>query len=92
MSDSSIRTNPSIEEPSNMISPSSALLELAPRHLDVLVDAEDVGELQPDEIHAERCVSSSMSSLLAPLRSVGKSVEAGPLRPSRSTAVWPAPC
>jgi hypothetical protein len=29
------------------------LLELAPRHLDVLVDAQDVGELKPDEVDAE---------------------------------------
>ena len=29
------------------------LLELAARHLDVLVDAEDVGELEPEEVHVE---------------------------------------
>ena len=49
MSDSSIRTNPSIDEPSNMMSPVERLLELRRGELDVLVDAEDVGELQPQE-------------------------------------------
>ncbi len=50
MSDSSIRTKPSIDEPSNMIWPSSASLELPVGHLDVLDDAEDVGELQAQEL------------------------------------------
>ena len=49
MSDSSMRTNPSIDEPSNMMSPSSAFSNCDARDLDVLVDAEDVGELQPQE-------------------------------------------
>ncbi len=49
MSDSSIRVNPSIEDPSNWISPSSALLELRARDLDVLDDPEDVGELESHE-------------------------------------------
>ena len=79
MSDSSIRTNPSIEEPSNMISPSSALRELAPGHLDVLVDAHDVGELQPDEVDAEP-VRDLEQVLLARPAQVGREVvEAGPL-------------
>ena len=51
MSDSSIRTKPSIDEPSNMIWPSSASLELAVGDLDVLDRPEDVGELQAHELH-----------------------------------------
>ena len=51
MSDSSMRVNPSIEEPSNWISPSSALANCELGHLDVLDDAEDVGERKPHEPH-----------------------------------------
>ena len=49
MSDSSIRTNPSIDEPSNMMSPSSAFSNCDAGNLDVLVHAENVGELQPEK-------------------------------------------
>ena len=49
MSDSSIRTKPSIDEPSNMMSPVERLLELGGRDLDVLVDPQDVGELEPEK-------------------------------------------
>jgi hypothetical protein len=48
MSDSSIRTKPSIDEPSNMMLPSSAS-RTGGRDLDVLDDAEDVGELKAKE-------------------------------------------
>ena len=61
MSDSSIRTKPSIDEPSNMIWPSSASLELPVRHLDVLDDAENVGELQAKELHALLSARSRIS-------------------------------
>ena len=50
MSDSSIRTNPSIDEPSNMMPAVERLLELPVGHLDVLGRAEDVGELQAHEL------------------------------------------
>ena len=50
MSDSSIRTKPSIDEPSNMMRPFERVLELAVRNLDVLDRPEDVGELQPHEL------------------------------------------
>jgi four helix bundle protein len=50
MSDSSMRVKPCTEEPSNIISPSRAFSNKAIRgHLDVLVQAEDVGELQAQE-------------------------------------------
>ena len=50
MSDSSMRTNPSIDEPSNMILAVERLVELPVGDLDVLDDPEDVGELQPHEL------------------------------------------
>ena len=45
MSDSSMRTKPSIDDPSNMIAV-QRVLELAVGDLDVLHRPEDVGELQ----------------------------------------------
>ena len=75
------------------------LLELAARHLDVLVDAQDVGELQPEEVDAEAAASSRMSSLRAPVRSVGKSSRlgrsaepAGALLPGLRHEVLCVPC
>ena len=53
MSDSSIRTKPSIDEPSNMMSPASAFSNCDDGILDVLVDAQDVGELQAHEPDVE---------------------------------------
>src|SRR5438477_7908281 len=71
MSDSSIRTNPSIDDPSNMMSPSSAFsnwlsgtstflltprmsvnknVEVPESQFNVLVDAQDVGELEAQEV------------------------------------------
>src|SRR3990170_3906754 len=52
MSDSSMRTNPSIDEPSKAISPSRAF-SLPIGHFHVLVDAENVGELQPHETNTQ---------------------------------------
>jgi hypothetical protein len=49
MSDSSIRVKPSIDEPSNWISPGERLLELGAGHLDVLDDPQDVRELEAQE-------------------------------------------
>jgi hypothetical protein len=45
MSDSSIRVKPSIDEPSNMIWPSSAFSNWLRGHLDVLEHPHQVGEL-----------------------------------------------
>ena len=50
MSDSSIRTKPSIDEPSNMIRPSSASSNCRFGISTFLIVAEDVGELQPHEL------------------------------------------
>ena len=74
-----------------MISPSSALLELAARHLDVLVDAHDVGELQPHKVDAEALGELEHVLLPAPSGRSG-SRRGWAVRPSRSTAAWRAPC
>ena len=85
MSDSSIRTNPSIEDPSNMISPSSAFSNWLRRHLDVLVDAEDVGELQPEEVDAE-ALGQLEDVILAGPAQVGRKVfQARPVTAARSS-------
>ena len=64
MSDSSIRTKPSIDDPSNIIWPSRASLELPVGDLDVLDDAEDVGELQAQEPDAGRAAVVEHLALL----------------------------
>ena len=60
------------------------LLELAAGHLDVLVHAEDVGELQPEKIDTEALGQLENVILPAPLRSLGK--------PSRVGRRWAGDC
>ena len=50
MSDSSIRTKPSIDEPSNMIRPSSASSNCRSGTSTFLMTPEDVGELKAHEL------------------------------------------
>ena len=54
------------------------LLELAAGHLDVLVDAEDVGELQPEEIDAEAAGQLEKVVLAGPAQVEREAVEARP--------------
>ena len=54
MSDSSMRTKPSMDEPSNMMLPSSASANCRSGTSTFLITPEDVGELQAQELDAGR--------------------------------------
>ena len=60
--------------------PVQRLLELAARHLDVLVDAQDVGELKPDEIDAEPTGQLQDVILAGAAQVGGESLEARTIR------------
>ena len=77
MSDSSIRTNPSIEEPSNMISPSSAFSNWLRGTSTFLLTPRMSVNCRRRKSTPKRSASSRMSPLRAPVRSVGNSSRLG---------------
>ncbi len=67
------------------------LVELAPRYLDVLVDAEDVGELQAEEVHPELTRELEDVRLGCSRQVGGETLQARALCRRGSRAVWLGP-
>ena len=68
-----------------MISPSSAFSNWLRRHLDILVDAEDVGELQAEEVDTETLGQLPDVALAGPGKVGRKFFQARPVTAARSS-------